>query len=298
MCCCHRRKRSCASGSPSARRRRRPAGTASGYGSGRSTTSSPTARRCGLAQRGRPHASTPAPSPRARPPSGSPRPCAPGAASECDIVQTPEPTAETVAAGVLLFDEQDRVLLVDPTYKPGWEFPGGVVEAGRGPARAGHARGGRGDWASSLPTRAPAAGRRLGGARSRPATEDCASSSTAAGSTARRPRGCCCPAPNCAAGASSPRRRRPDCCRRRASNGCAGRCAPGSAGSTAATWRPACRWADSARRAARWRPTAALGRRGCCPGPSGPLGSSPRTAAGTAPRRPRAAPAPRATRSR
>uniref|UniRef100_A0AAU2JHS1 NUDIX domain-containing protein n=1 Tax=Streptomyces sp. NBC_00049 TaxID=2903617 RepID=A0AAU2JHS1_9ACTN len=55
----------------------------------------------------------------------------------CDIVQTPEPTRETVAAGVLLFDEQDRVLLVDPTYKAGWEFPGGVVEAGEPPARAG-----------------------------------------------------------------------------------------------------------------------------------------------------------------
>ncbi|MER6996112.1 NUDIX hydrolase [Streptomyces sp. NPDC000410] len=60
-----------------------------------------------------------------------------GAAPVCEIVQTPEPTAETVAAGVLLFDEQDRVLLVDPTYKPGWEFPGGVVEPGEAPARAG-----------------------------------------------------------------------------------------------------------------------------------------------------------------
>ncbi|MCT7354876.1 NUDIX domain-containing protein [Streptomyces sp. 15-116A] len=60
-----------------------------------------------------------------------------GAVPVCDIVQTPEPTAETVAAGVLLFDEQDRVLLVDPTYKPGWEFPGGVVEPGEAPARAG-----------------------------------------------------------------------------------------------------------------------------------------------------------------
>jgi 8-oxo-dGTP pyrophosphatase MutT (NUDIX family)/predicted kinase len=60
-----------------------------------------------------------------------------GTAPVCDIVQTPEPTAETVAAGVLLFDEQDRVLLVDPTYKPGWEFPGGVVEPGEAPARAG-----------------------------------------------------------------------------------------------------------------------------------------------------------------
>ncbi|MEV8531671.1 NUDIX domain-containing protein [Streptomyces sp. NPDC051211] len=57
-------------------------------------------------------------------------------AAVCEIVQTPEPTRETVAAGVLLFDEQDRVLLVDPTYKPGWEFPGGVVEAGEAPARA------------------------------------------------------------------------------------------------------------------------------------------------------------------
>ncbi|MEU3949368.1 NUDIX domain-containing protein [Streptomyces sp. NPDC029526] len=60
-----------------------------------------------------------------------------GSVRACDIVQTPEPTAETVAAGVLLFDEHDRVLLVDPTYKPGWEFPGGVVEPGEAPARAG-----------------------------------------------------------------------------------------------------------------------------------------------------------------
>jgi len=60
-----------------------------------------------------------------------------GTVPVCDIVQTPEPTAETVASGVLLFDEDDRVLLVDPTYKPGWEFPGGVVEPGEAPARAG-----------------------------------------------------------------------------------------------------------------------------------------------------------------
>ncbi|OEU96510.1 NUDIX hydrolase [Streptomyces oceani] len=58
-------------------------------------------------------------------------------AGALDIVQTPEPTADTLAAGVLLFDEDDRVLLVDPTYKPGWEFPGGVVEPGEAPARAG-----------------------------------------------------------------------------------------------------------------------------------------------------------------
>ncbi|MEU9118082.1 NUDIX domain-containing protein [Streptomyces sp. NPDC048483] len=58
-------------------------------------------------------------------------------AGACDIVQTPEPTAETLAAGVLLFDDEDRVLLVDPTYKPGWEFPGGIVEPGEPPAHAG-----------------------------------------------------------------------------------------------------------------------------------------------------------------
>ncbi|WP_327179897.1 NUDIX hydrolase [Streptomyces sp. NBC_01335] len=60
-----------------------------------------------------------------------------GAARECGIVQNPSPTAETVASGVLLFDEHGRVLLVDPTYKAGWEFPGGIVEAGEAPARAG-----------------------------------------------------------------------------------------------------------------------------------------------------------------
>ncbi|MFE7705022.1 NUDIX domain-containing protein [Streptomyces sp. NPDC057486] len=60
-----------------------------------------------------------------------------GAAGVCEIVQTPAPTSETLAAGVLLFDEHDRVLLVDPTYKPGWEFPGGVVEPGEAPAQAG-----------------------------------------------------------------------------------------------------------------------------------------------------------------
>ncbi|AXE25239.1 ATP/GTP-binding protein [Streptomyces globosus] len=59
------------------------------------------------------------------------------AAGVCDIVQTPEPTRETVASGVLLFDDADRVLLVDPTYKAGWEFPGGVVEPGEAPACAG-----------------------------------------------------------------------------------------------------------------------------------------------------------------
>ncbi|MEU6734169.1 NUDIX hydrolase [Streptomyces physcomitrii] len=59
-----------------------------------------------------------------------------GAAPVTDIVQTPEPRSQTLASGVLLFDARDRVLLVDPTYKAGWEFPGGVVETGESPALA------------------------------------------------------------------------------------------------------------------------------------------------------------------
>ena len=40
------------------------------------------------------------------------------------------------AAGALFVDERDRVLLVEPTYKPGWEIPGGVIEAGETPSAA------------------------------------------------------------------------------------------------------------------------------------------------------------------
>jgi 8-oxo-dGTP diphosphatase len=38
-----------------------------------------------------------------------------------------------MAAGVLLFDGSGRVLLVEPTYKRGWEFPGGAVMADESP---------------------------------------------------------------------------------------------------------------------------------------------------------------------
>jgi len=40
------------------------------------------------------------------------------------------------AAGALVRDPAGRVLLVEPTYKPTWEVPGGLVEAGEGPAAA------------------------------------------------------------------------------------------------------------------------------------------------------------------
>jgi 8-oxo-dGTP pyrophosphatase MutT (NUDIX family) len=42
-----------------------------------------------------------------------------------------------VATDVLITDSAGRVLLVDPTYKPDWDMPGGMVEANEPPRRAG-----------------------------------------------------------------------------------------------------------------------------------------------------------------
>jgi 8-oxo-dGTP diphosphatase len=41
-----------------------------------------------------------------------------------------------VAAGALFFDENGQVMLVKPTYKRGWEIPGGYVEPGETPIEA------------------------------------------------------------------------------------------------------------------------------------------------------------------
>ena len=41
-----------------------------------------------------------------------------------------------MGAGALLFDGAGRLLIVKPSYKPGWEIPGGVVEANESPAQA------------------------------------------------------------------------------------------------------------------------------------------------------------------
>ena len=38
-----------------------------------------------------------------------------------------------MSAAVLIRDVRGRVLLVEPSYKPGWEIPGGVVENGESP---------------------------------------------------------------------------------------------------------------------------------------------------------------------
>ncbi|MGH3769669.1 MAG: NUDIX domain-containing protein [Pseudonocardiaceae bacterium] len=41
-----------------------------------------------------------------------------------------------MAAGLLLFNVEGKVLLVEPTYKPHWELPGGIVEADESPRDA------------------------------------------------------------------------------------------------------------------------------------------------------------------
>ena len=51
--------------------------------------------------------------------------------SQADKFATPR-----VAAGVLFRDDAGRVLLVKPTYKTGWEIPGGYVERGESPLAA------------------------------------------------------------------------------------------------------------------------------------------------------------------
>jgi ADP-ribose pyrophosphatase YjhB (NUDIX family) len=40
------------------------------------------------------------------------------------------------AADVLIRDESGRILLVDPTYKDGWDLPGGMAEANEAPRAA------------------------------------------------------------------------------------------------------------------------------------------------------------------
>jgi 8-oxo-dGTP pyrophosphatase MutT (NUDIX family) len=41
-----------------------------------------------------------------------------------------------MSAGVLLYDDVGRVVLVEPSYKPTWDIPGGVVDAGESPWHA------------------------------------------------------------------------------------------------------------------------------------------------------------------
>lgn len=49
---------------------------------------------------------------------------------------TPPMATPRVAAGVLIRNTRGDVLLVKPTYKEGWEIPGGYVEPGESPRAA------------------------------------------------------------------------------------------------------------------------------------------------------------------
>lgn len=40
-----------------------------------------------------------------------------------------------MSAGALFLDDAGRILLVNPTYKPPWEIPGGITEANESPRR-------------------------------------------------------------------------------------------------------------------------------------------------------------------
>jgi 8-oxo-dGTP diphosphatase len=56
-----------------------------------------------------------------------------GAAESLDPSVLP---AKRVASGALIRDPEGAVLLVKPTYKEGWDIPGGLVEAGESPREA------------------------------------------------------------------------------------------------------------------------------------------------------------------
>lgn len=58
-----------------------------------------------------------------------------GAAAGAGFDLSSLPT-KRVAAGALIRDANGSVLLVKPTYKEGWEIPGGVVEQGESPKEA------------------------------------------------------------------------------------------------------------------------------------------------------------------
>ena len=50
--------------------------------------------------------------------------------------ELPPMATPRVAAGALIRDAEGRILLVKPTYKDGWDIPGGYVEPGESPAAA------------------------------------------------------------------------------------------------------------------------------------------------------------------
>src|SRR3954462_607049 len=53
-----------------------------------------------------------------------------------DASPLPPMARPRVAARVLVHDDQGRILMVRPTYKDGWDIPGGYVEPDESPAQA------------------------------------------------------------------------------------------------------------------------------------------------------------------
>lgn len=53
-----------------------------------------------------------------------------------DDTTTPPMATPRVAAGALIRDAEGRILIVKPSYKDGWDIPGGYVEPGESPAAA------------------------------------------------------------------------------------------------------------------------------------------------------------------
>lgn len=53
--------------------------------------------------------------------------------SDADLADYPR---KIVAAGALIFDEAGRLLIMKPTYRRGWNMPGGVADANEAPADA------------------------------------------------------------------------------------------------------------------------------------------------------------------
>lgn len=61
----------------------------------------------------------------------------PATRARCVVVSDEfRPATPRVAAGLLFRDGQGNVLLVKPTYKSGWDLPGGYVEPGESPKQA------------------------------------------------------------------------------------------------------------------------------------------------------------------
>lgn len=59
-----------------------------------------------------------------------------GAESAEHVAHRNSRPGKRMGSGVLVRDAEGRVLLVEPTYMPGWEIPGGAVEADESPRAA------------------------------------------------------------------------------------------------------------------------------------------------------------------